>query len=134
MLRRAIVLFVVLSVVAPAVGADKASPKKPLGTWVREAEGRTVTFVIKADTLTVSLDDGNKTVATAAYGLTSEGVLFGVLTRVENAGDNGPEKGDLFRFQFSASKEELTISDLAGTRINEGGRKVVEGSYKAKRD
>lgn len=121
----ALVLFV-----APAL-AEKSTVKKPVGTWHREADGHKITFAIKADTLTVTLENGSKVEAKASYGLTADGVLFGVITAVEK-GDNGPEKGDLFSFRVAVDGKQLTVSELNGTRANDNSRKLVEGTYTRK--
>jgi hypothetical protein len=116
------------------LAADEKAAKKPLGSWTKPVGERTLTFDIKADTLIVTLAEGDKSfVATAAYGVTSEGVLFGTFTKIEKKGlEEGPAKGDLFSFAFSATKDELTVSDLKGTKVNEEAAKHVEGVYKKK--
>src|SRR5262249_30545552 len=130
MLRRVAALLLVLAVSRLGLAADKAA-KKPLGTWSRESGDRKFTFDIKADTLTIKVTQGErKREATAAYGVTDEGLLFGVITRSDKKeGEGGPEKGDLFCFQFEVKGSELTLSDLKGTRVNEDARKHVEGVY-----
>src|SRR5262245_37503170 len=117
---------------------DKKAPKKPIGTWVREAGNTTITFAIKADGLTIHVKAGaDKFVKVEAeYAITRDGkTLFATARKVEKKGiDSAPDKGDLFGFQFSVTKEELTISDLKGTGATDEGRRIVEGVYSAKKD
>ena len=130
MLIRAALLACCLVVPTAAHAAEKVA-KKPVGTWMREAGGNKLRFAIKAETLTISLTTAEGSVAVeAAYGVTSDGTLFGVLTKVEkNDLEKGPKKGDLFSFDFDAGKSELTISNLKGTRVPEEGGRIVEGVY-----
>jgi hypothetical protein len=130
MRSRAALIVCCLVVPTFAHSAEKAA-KKPVGTWVREANGNKLRFAFKADTLTISLTTSDATVAVeAAYGVTADGTLFGILTKVEkNDLEGGPKKGDLFSFDFDAGKSELTISNLKGTRIPEEGGRIVEGVY-----
>ena len=118
-------------VLVSASFAEEKPTKKPLGTWVRESDEHKIVFAIKTETLTIHLTTPNgRVVAEASYGVTSDGTLFGILTKVETKGiENGPQKGDLFGFDFSANKTELTLSNLKGTRTSEGAAKTVEGVY-----
>jgi hypothetical protein len=131
MLIRAALIACCLALPAITLAEEKVA-KKPVGTWVRESGGHKLAFAIKADnTLTITLGSSEGSVsAEAAYGVTADGTLFGVLTKVEKKGiENGPQKGDLFSFDFSAGKSEMTISNLKGTRTNEDAARVVEGVY-----
>src|SRR5262249_42981370 len=119
---------------AVATAADaKASKARPVGTWSRTVEGRTLTFDIRNDdTLTVRLTDGTTTVEVSAeYGVTKDGLtLFGIITKVKAAGiDNVPGEGEQFRFRFRADKDTLRLSDLAGTCVNGEAKDFVEGEY-----
>ena len=113
------------------IHAEEKAATKPVGTWVRESGGNKLSFAIKAEKLTITVSSSEGTVtAEAAYGVTADGTLFGVLTKVEKKGlENGPQKGDLFSFDFSAGKSEMTISNLKGTRTNEDAARLVEGVY-----
>jgi hypothetical protein len=130
--RRLAVALIALLLPALAAAEEKKAAKKPTGTYSREAGDRKLAFAFKADTLTISLTAGEtKMTIEADYGVTKEGVLYGVMTKVEKKGtDAGPSKGDLFSFQFDVSGSELTISDLKGTHVNDESRKIVEGVYK----
>jgi hypothetical protein len=113
------------------VQAEEKVAKKPVGTWVREVGKTKLRFAFKADKVTITLgsEDGSVS-AEAAYGVTADGTLFGVLTKVDTKGlEGGPTKGDLFSFDFSAGKSEMTISSLKGTRLNEDAARIVEGVY-----
>src|SRR5262245_52495869 len=130
MLRTVAALLLVLAVGPLALAAEKAA-KKPLGTWTRESDGRKLTFGFKDDTMTVRFSHGDrKFEATAAYGVTDEGLLFGVFTKSDKKeGEGGPDKGQLFSFRYEVKGNELTISDLNGTKVNDEARKHVEGVY-----
>jgi hypothetical protein len=126
-------LALVCASVAGAAEADKPA-KKPVGTWARDAGGRTLTFTFKEDGLTIKLEDGsgNGVTVSTAYGVTGE-TVFGVVTKVEKKGtEGGPEKGDLFSFSVKVNKDVLTLGDLKGTNTSEENRKLVEGEYKKK--
>ena len=130
MLVRAASILCCLVLVSASFAEEKVT-KKPLGTWVRESGGNKLVFAIKAETMTIQMKtpEGNF-VAQANYGVTSDGTLFGILTKVESKGlENAPQKGDLFGFDFSANKSELTLSNLKGTRTSEDAAKAVEGVY-----
>ena len=130
MFVRAASILCCLALVTVSLGEEKVT-KKPLGTWVRESNGNKFVFAIKAEsmTITVTTAEGSLT-AEASYGVTSDGTLFGILTKVEKKGvENGPQKGDLFGFDFSANKKELTISNLKGTRTSDDAAKATEGVY-----
>lgn len=133
MLRRlALVLVFVLPLFAVAE-EKKAAVKKPTGSYSRESGDYKILFTFKADTLTINLTAGETKIdIDAAHGVTKDGVLFATITKVAKKGtDRGPEKGDLFSFQFAISKTELTISDLKGTNVHDESRKIVEGVYKS---
>jgi hypothetical protein len=132
-MRRYLPALAVLLVLPLFSLAEKPTPsKKPLGTWQRQSEGLKITFAIKPDSLQLTLVDesGNKTKADAAIGLTNNNLLFGVITEVDSSGQ-GPEKGDLFSFNYEVKNGQLVISDLKGTRVNDEARKHVEGEYKS---
>jgi hypothetical protein len=101
---------------------------------VRKANDATVTITIEDDALTTEVVTGDGGVVTVhgAYGVTADGVLFGVLTKVETKGGQGPEKGDLFSFQFKADKDVLTLSDYKGTHDSPRAKQILEGDYKKK--
>ena len=130
MFVRAASILCCLALVMVSLGEEKVT-KKPLGTWVRESNGNKIVFDIKAEGLTINVTTGEGSLtAEASYGLTSDGTLFGILTKVEKKGmENGPQKGDLFAFDFSANKKELTLSNLKGTRTSDEAAKATEGVY-----
>jgi hypothetical protein len=112
----------------PLAAADEV--KKPTGTWTKKAGEITVTFTIKGDGLTVSLKGDGKIEATADYGVSKDGVLFGRISKVTKEGiDGGPEEGDLFSFRFKVEKDKLTISELTAAKTSDEAKKLVEGDY-----
>ena len=117
-----------------ALPAEKEEPasRRPLGTWVREAKDTTVTVTFKGDAFTFKVEGGGGTVtAHGNYGVTKDGTVFGILTRVDKSG-GGPDKGDLFSFRVKIDKGTLTVSDLNGTNVTDEARAVVQGEYKRK--
>jgi hypothetical protein len=132
-MNRCAVLLLAVCLV-PAFAADK-TPAKPVGTWTRDAGGNLITFTFNADStykLKVTLDSGNEAEVEGNYGITADGTVFAIMTKASSSVDNGPEKGDLFRFTFKVEGKELTLGDLDGTRINDDARRLVEGSYAKK--
>lgn len=117
---------------SPATGADDV--KKPAGAWTRTAGDNKITFDFKADSLHVTItNSGNSLEIVADYGLTKEGTLYGIVTKVERKGiDGGPEKGALFSFRVKMDKDTLTISDLKATEGQDESKQLVQGDYKKK--
>ena len=127
-------VLVVLSAVLVAPAAEKADKaKKPTGAWTRTVNDIVITFTFQEDTLQVQVTKSDDTVtANAAYSVTDEGVVFGVITKVEKKGGDGPEKGDLFSFQYKIDKDVLTLSDLS-SKGGADAAQVLQGEYKAKK-
>jgi hypothetical protein len=94
-------------------------------------EERTIKFDFKEKGFTVTLSEGSNSIEAAAdYGITKDGVVFGIITSVKKTGtDAGPSEGDLFSFKVSVDKGKLTLSDLNGTKVSDGARQLVEGEY-----
>jgi hypothetical protein len=134
-LRSATTVLTVLAFGAAALTADKAAPKKPTGTWERKTDQFTVGITIEPEELKLEFvgADGKTITVHAAYGVTDEGVLFGVLTKVEKQGDDGPAKGDLFSFRCKVEKDVLTLSEMTATHDNPQARDILQGEYKAKK-
>lgn len=126
--------FITMVVMALPALAEEKPTAKHVGTWVREAPGVKITFQMNADaTMKVLLDaDGKRADVSCAYGVTKDGMLFGVMTKVDSEIGDGPEKGDLFGFTFSINGKEMTVSDLKGSRISDGAKKLVEGVFTKK--
>jgi hypothetical protein len=120
-----------LSVLLSLAAAD-APAGKPLGIWKRSFGDNQVLFTITADGLRCQIrtDNGGTLDIHADYGVTRDGVLFGILTRVEANGAEGPAAGDLFSFRFALEKGVLTIKDLKSP-VGADARQLVEGSYRA---
>ena len=127
-------VLAVLASVPFASAADKADkPKKPAGAWTRTVQDVTVTFTFEDDTLRCALtkSDGTGLTADCAYGVTADGLVFGVVTKVEKKGTNeGPTEGELFSFQFTVDGDKLTISDLKTSSGGGDAKQLVEGDYK----
>ena len=62
--------------------------------------------------------------------MTADGLLFGVVTKVEKKGtDEGPEKGDLFSFECKIDKDVLTLSELTGSKaVSDEGKQLLGGA------
>jgi hypothetical protein len=123
-------LALTLACAVPAATADEVK-KPPVGTWTKKEGDRTVTFQIKADGMRVVLkgEGDQKIEVDADYGVTKDGVLFGRISKVAKPGGEGPEEGELFSFRFKVEKDKLILSDLTGTKIDDGAKKLVEGDY-----
>ena len=71
--------------------------------------------------------------ADADFGVTKDGVLYGLVTNVDKNGiDVGPAVGDLFRLRIKTDKDLLTVSEVkdGGARVKE----VFEGAYQRRKD
>ena len=127
-------LLAVLAFVPAAVPAEDAPAKKPLGTWTRALGGEgKITFTFDAEALRCELiGEGDQALTLhAPYGVTADGTVFGIITKVESKGGaSGPEKGDLFSFHVKVEKGQLIIADLKGTRESDDARRIVQGEYK----
>jgi hypothetical protein len=126
-------LLVVLVVLPGLAEEKKATPKKPIGTWLREVGDNKLLFTFKEGGASFTMEGPNETSLTAhsAYGVTEDNTLFGIVTMVEKKGvDNGPEKGQLFSFTFKIEGDTMTVSDLNGTNINDDARNLIHGDYK----
>jgi hypothetical protein len=122
-------LALTLACAASSAAADAV--KKPVGTWTKKEGNITITFRITDDGMHVALkgEGDQKFDADTDYGVTKDGVLFGRVNKVEKSGGVGPEEGELFSFHFKVEKDKLTLSDLTGTKVDEGAKKVIEGDY-----
>jgi hypothetical protein len=129
----AAVLAVLLAVPAGLADEKKGEVKKPLGTWVREVGGNTVSFTFEADALRCVITNagGERIVVHAPYGVAEGDTVFGLITKVEKTG-GGPEKGELFSFHFQLDKDKLTLSDLKSTADREEAKQLVQGQYTRK--
>lgn len=131
-MKRAAAVVAVVGVVlagSAVFSAEEGARKKPIGTWERQAGDTQIRFEITADRLRVSVKGSETTTVECDYGVTRDGVLFGVVDKVEKQGEGGPSKGDLFSFKFSVDKDTLTVSELKGTD-NADAKQAVEGEYK----
>jgi hypothetical protein len=60
--------------------------------------------------------------------MTKDGVLFGILSKVEANGIEAPEAGTPFSFKVDRKDGEIVVSDLKGA--SEAAKGVIEGTYK----
>ncbi len=127
--------LLVLAFVYPARAEDKA-PKKPLGAWTKSSGDQKITFEFKPDAMLVTIAVGNETIKVDAdYGVTKDGRVFGIVTKVMKPGEGGPSEGDLFSFKYTAVDNKMTIEDLKGTRHSGEAEQLVHGEYeKEKKD
>jgi hypothetical protein len=137
MIRRYAAALAVLVLVTTARAADEPSArvKKLLGTWTRTVNGSTVTFQFKADQLHAKVStDGATITVEGDYGVTKDGIVFGIITKVTKVGTNdGPAEGDLFRFTFKLDKDKATLKDLKGAEGDEA-KQLIQGEYQKKKE
>ncbi len=134
-MRRAAHAVAVLAVLgAGVVWADEPpTSRKPLGTWQKKFEENQIQFEVKPDTFRVTVTTPDVTIeADADYAVTKDGILFGVIRKVDKKGIcAGPMEGDLFSFRYTVNNNVLTIKDLHGTD-NEEAKQLLQGEYHAK--
>ncbi len=131
-------VLTVLASVPLASAAEKAEKaKKPTGAWTHTVNDCTVTFTFEHNALQcdITKTDGEAVHIETAYGVTPDDLLFGVVTKVEKKGtDAGPEKGDLFSFEYKIEKDELTLSDLNGSKpISDEAKQLLTGQFMKKK-
>ncbi len=130
-------VLAVLASVSLASAADKAEKaKKPTGEWTHTVGDFTVNLKFEDETLhlEVSKNNGDGLNVVTAYGVTADGLVFGVITKVEKRGTEGPEKGDLFSFECKIDKDVLTISELTSSKgVSEEGKQLLAGQYTKKK-
>jgi hypothetical protein len=136
MLRYATAAVLAVLASVPLASAAEKAPK-PTGEWTRTVGDFTITFKFEHHTMrmTATKNNGETLEVDTAYGMTEDGLVFGVLTKVDKKGtDEGPEKGDLFSFHCKIDKDVLTISDLTGSRpISDDAKQLVAGDYTKKK-
>lgn len=113
--------------------AEEAKSKKPLGSWERKAGDKTIQFHFKNDALSVVLKEGgNGLQVDSDYGVTKDGVVYGIVTGVKKDGvDGGPQEGHLFSFRVAVDKDTLTIKEINGSeKPSEEAKQLIEGEYK----
>ena len=134
MTRKTICTIGVLLGSAAAVLAAKGDNQKLLGTWQRNIDdNHMVKFAFKAEDLHVTITSADAVVdVDADYGVTANGILYGIVTHVDKKGtEGGPVEGQLFSFRFSVSdnKDALKITEVKGTDITDESRQLIEGDY-----
>jgi hypothetical protein len=119
-----------------AVADDKKEDKKdqPIqGTWVREADGGSITinYKTKSEMVVTVEAGGNKIVVTCEYSADKDGAVKGKITKVEGDGEGKPPEGYEFKFKFKTGKETAKLTDFEGENA-ENAKAVLEGEYKKK--
>jgi hypothetical protein len=137
-IRRLLAAAFVLTLAVPAMAEDKFDTQKIKGSWLREVQGTKVLFQFKADgkmTAKVTPAGADKPmVVTSDITIDKTGALSGVITEVENGGnDGGPNKGDKYSFKIEAGKDTLAISDFKGVG-DDMVKQLIEGEYKRQTD
>ncbi len=123
------VLFVALALVTLTARAEEPVAKKPIGKWEHTVEGVKVTLDFAADHMVMTVDAGFKIIVDGDYGMTKEGKLFAICTKVDNGGsETAPKVDDLFSFRVLTEKDKLTISDIKPG--GEEAKKFIQGEYK----
>lgn len=123
-----------VALVAFPVFADKPTTKPKLeGSFSRSIGEGDVTLDFSGGLLKIVINtSGAELTSTSDYGVTKDGVLFGVMTKVDAKGiDNPPEVGFPFSFKVERKDDELTVSELRGTD-SDVAKRLMEGKYKKK--
>lgn len=132
MLRLTSAALLLLSLSLTAADEKKpAKAKKPTGTWERVAGNCNVAFKLKEDRLTVEITGGQTITVEADYAVSRDGKwIYAVVTSAKDGGSgHAPKAGEPFSFQFSAAKNELTLSDMRGSTASDEAKKILEGVY-----
>jgi hypothetical protein len=116
------------------LAADEPARTKPIGTWERTSGDHTATFKFTADSVRCTLSgSGGALIVDADYGVTKDGTLFGLVTKVDKRGTEfGPEVGTLFRFRIKLDKDRLTVSELEEN--NSEAKQILMGDYTRKKE
>jgi hypothetical protein len=111
-----------------------AHSERLLGKWVRGTEA--------SPEARLDFDDGkftwrlgSETRLDGEYGATSDGIVYGIFTRVETdakADAGSPQEEDVFSFRFRVDGDTLTIRDVKGNGCEEV-KKAVQGRYHRRR-
>jgi hypothetical protein len=138
MFRRLLAAALVIAFAGPILADDKFDAKKLKGTWAREVQGTKLLYKFKDDGkmeahLTPQGAD-KPIIVSVDYSIEKDGTMTGVITKVENGGDQGgPQKGDKFSMKLELGKETMIVSDFKGVEGNEV-KQLVEGEYKRQTD
>jgi hypothetical protein len=123
------VLVVALTLVALTARAEEPAVKKPIGKWEHTVDGIKVMVDLTADQIVLTVDVGFKIIVHGDYGMTKDGKIFAICTKVDNAGvDTAPKVDDLFSFRVVMDKDKLTISEVKPG--GEEAKKFIQGEYK----
>lgn len=131
--RFALLTLLALGLLAGAWALTPARERpriRPVGTWQRTTDDRTVTFTFTAQTMTCAVRGGGRhTTVAADYQVTRDGILFGMITEVKvSEPTKAPQVDDLFQFRYELTPTALTIRDL---KPHPGDwQPLLEGEYR----
>ena len=122
----------VLSLTAPAPGADDKKAPAAVTTWVRESGGVDLKFELSKDAATFHVYAGENGAVVKAKVTREKGVVTAEFTDVEEKGNfpNAPKKGDKISFKWTEAGDTAKLSELTGADDVKG---IVEGEYKLKK-
>jgi hypothetical protein len=134
----AVVSFAALAAARGTTDDKKADAPALAGRWVKETEGFELTMKFDKDTCTTTAKAGDASVTvTSKYTADKDGKVTAEVTEVKETGNfpAKPEKGTKFTFTFKVDEKAKTakLSDFEMPGV-EGGKDVVEGEYKLKKD
>src|SRR5262245_46416261 len=137
MFRRLLAAAVIVAFAVPVLADEKIDAKKLKGSWLREVQGTKLLYKFKDDTKMeahLTPAGADKPIVVSVDYTIKDGVLSGLITKVDNGGDQGgPQQGDKFSFKLEVGKETLIVSDLKGVE-GEQVKQLVEGEYKKQTD
>src|SRR6266581_1618034 len=133
MFRRLLAAAVILAFAVPVLAEDKIDAKKLKGSWLREVQGTKLLYKFKDNGkmeghLTPAGAD-KPIIVSVDYTIENDGTMTGVITKIENGNEGGPQKGDKFSMKLELGKETMIISDFKGVEGAEI-KQLVEGEYK----
>jgi uncharacterized protein YkuJ len=134
----AILSLFVFSGVVLAEDKKTADDKKPVGTWVKKAEGFELKFTFKKDNVFVFDMSNGSDGCTMESKCTFEkdGTVKCEVTKFEKKGnfDAAKEVGYKFSFKFDAKDKKATVSKIEGNDIDDQAKALVEGEYEKSAD
>jgi hypothetical protein len=114
-----------------AVFVGPAHSERLLGKWVRGTEASPEARLDFEDGK-FTWRVGDHTRLDGEYGATSDGIVYGIFTRVETEDARSPQEEDVFSFRFRVDGDTLTIRDVKGNGSEEV-KKAVQGRYRRRR-
>jgi hypothetical protein len=130
-MMRAFTLGLVAAFTLPAMAED--APKYT-GTWVKEAEGLTLSAKFgKPGELVWKIEAGDASLTMdCTYTVEKDGLLKIKMVKKTAKGDFpfDPKDGFTFQFKIKIEKDEATLSDFDASEGADSGKAIVEGKYK----